>query len=553
MLLELNIKNFAIIEDLRIEFENGLNVITGETGSGKSIIIDALSIVLGQRASKDTIRTGRDYAFIEAVFSDEHNIVSDILERNNMERSEIIVISKEIKLNRPSITKVNGYTVTSRMLSKITSKLIDIFAQNENISLMNTQNQKKLIDFFCDDAHKKMLNDLSRLIEEISILEREYDENLNSEINKDRELDLLKFQIKEIEDANLIEEEDKKIEREYDKISNISQISNLIKENIEILKSDYNNVNIEDLLDKIVNNSINILKYDEKLKELVDELEDIRYRIKDSIHFFESYLNNVDYSEENLRYLEDRLNTINDIKKKYGNNIEDVYNYLDEISKRVDFLEHFEIKIAQEKEKIDKLKLQSLEMAKIISKNRKEAALFLEDNIEKELRELNIKNAKFRIDFTEKEISKDGFDNIEFMISTNVGEDYKSFSKTASGGEMSRIMLGFKSIIAQKDNIETLIFDEIDTGISGETAQIVGAKIKKLSKEIQIIAISHLPQIVSLGNAHFLIKKEEKENTTTSNIVKLNKEDRILELARLIGGADITETAMKVAEEMLEQ
>lgn len=553
MLLELNIKNFAIIEDLRVEFEKGLNVITGETGSGKSIIIDALSIVLGQRANKDIIKTGKDYAFIEAVFTDENNILSDFLIQNNIEASEVIIISKEIKIDRPSITKINSRTVTTSVLSKITSKLIDIFAQHENVSLMNVQNQKKLIDFFGDEEHVKTLKVLGELVEKIQILESNYHSNLELEKDKDREMDLLKYQIEEISSANLTIEDDEKVESEFKMLNNISHISNAINESINIINSDYNSANIEDLLDTVVVNISDALKFDNELESTYKDLEDIRYRLKEISSSLISYLNAIDYSEERYKTLEDRLNTVNNLKKKYGNTVLDIREYFNKISNRLSFLENYENEINKQREEIEELKNKSLKLALVISESRKKISKILEKDIERELRELNIKNAKFKINISKKELSKDGIDGIEFMISTNIGEDYKSFSKTASGGEMSRIMLGFKSIIAKKDSIGTLIFDEIDTGISGETAQIVGNKIKALSKDIQIIVISHLPQIVSLGDVHFSIRKEEGENVTFSNIKKLNEEERVLELARLIGGKDITQTALRVAKEMLEK
>lgn len=551
MLLELNIKNFAIIEDLKVDFEKGLNVITGETGSGKSIIIDALSIVLGQRASKDIIKTGKDYAYIEAVFSNYNNEFADILKEYGLVLEELIVISKEIKKDRPSITKINGRTITTNTLSKITNKLIDVFAQHENVSLMNSNNQKDLIDSFGDKNHLNNLEKLKESIDCLHKLEKEYDEKSLHEKDKEREIDLLKYQIEEIENASLTEEDDSETEREYKKLLNISSISKDLYESIELMRSNYDSFNIEDALDNVISNISMSIKYDDTLKSDYEELENIRYSISSILSNIEHYINSLDYNEEKLSFLENRVNTINNLKKKYGNTINDIEKYLLQIKDRLNFLENFDQELKKLEDKININRKESLDLAIKIQKQRREISDYLEENVKNELRELNIENARFKVEVKEKNLSVDGIDHIEFMISTNLGEDFKPLSKTASGGEMSRIMLGFKSIIAKKDNIPTLIFDEIDTGISGKTAQIVGNKIKKLSEDRQIIAISHLPQIVSLADAHYLIEKEEKENHTTSNIEKLNENRKVEELARLIGGYDITETALKAAREML--
>ncbi len=553
MLLELNIKNFAIIEDLSVEFQKGLNVITGETGSGKSIIIDALSIVLGQRVSKDIIKTGKDFAYIEAVFTLYNEETREILNENSIETEDLIVISKEIKKDRPSITKVNGRTVTTNTLSKITSKLIDVFAQHESVSLMNPNNQKDLIDSFGDKNHRANLELIREKIDKLHMLEKEYIEKSSDEKEKDREIDLLKYQIDEIESASLTKEDGEEIELELKKLLNISTITKDLESAIGIIKSNYDSFNIEDSLDNVISNISAVASYDDILRESYNELENIRYTLSDVTLNLESYISNIDYNQETLAFLEDRVNTVNTLKKKYGNSIDDINNYLVEIKERLDFLLNYDEELQKMEKRINVLKEEILIVSKEVSLERRHIADFLEESVKDELRQLNISNARFKVDMSLKEISKDGIDNIIFMISTNLGEDFKSLAKTASGGEMSRIMLGFKSIIAKKDNISTLIFDEIDTGISGKTAQIVGNKIKTLSKDRQVIAISHLPQIVSLADAHYLIEKEEFDGKTSSNVQKLNETRKVEELARLIGGYDITEKAMDAAREMLQK
>lgn len=553
MLLELNIKNFAIIEDLSVGFEDGLNVITGETGSGKSIIIDALSIVLGQRASKDIIKSGKDFAYIEAVFTSHNNDTNEVLKEHSIENGELIVISKEIKKDRPSITKVNGRTVTTGVLSKITSKLIDVFAQHESVSLMNANNQRELIDSFGDKNHFERLIKLKEMTSKLAVLEKEYAEKSSGEKDKDREIDLLKYQIEEIESANLTKSDEEEIESELKKISNTSSITKDLSDAVSMLRSSYDSFSIEDALDKVISNISSVVEFDELLKKDYEELENIRYSLIDITGNLETYIENIDYDEERLLFLEERVDTVNTLRRKYGNTVEDIKNYLKETKERLNFLLNFETELNKLQNEIDELRNKALIIADEISSERRKIADFLEESVKNELRQLNILNARFKVDIKDKNLTKEGIDSIEFMISTNLGEEFKPLSKTASGGEMSRIMLGFKSIIAKKDNIETLIFDEIDTGISGKTAQIVGNKIKDLSLGRQVIAISHLPQIVSLADAHYLIEKEESNGSTSSKVFKLDEDRKVEELARLIGGLDITETALKAAREMLQK
>lgn len=551
MLLELRIENFAIIENMTINFDKGLNVITGETGSGKSIIIDALGMVLGGRASKDIIKTGEDSCHIEAVFAIYDEKIKNLLIDMGIGGDDYFVITKDININGPSITRINNRVVTSVTLTNIVAKIIDIFAQHESMSLMNRESQKDLLDSFGNKKHIENLLTLKSLVKEINTLTKEYEEKISSSTNKEREIDLLNYQITEINDAGLSSYDEKELEEDYLKLNNITSSIDSLSKALNILKSNFSDFNIEDALDKSLVEINRVLKFNSDLKTDYEELEDIRYRIKYINGNIENYMNSLEFDGEKLHNLEERLNLVNKLKSKYGKTIEEINSFLAKSQDRLDFLENSENKIEELKNIIKEKKDKAIEMAKEISEARKLLADDLKHKISKELQELNIKNAKFKIDIKEKELSYDGIDNIEFMISSNLGEIYKPISKIASGGEMSRLMLAFKSIIANKDNIETLIFDEIDTGISGKTAQIVGNKIKKLSKGRQIIVISHLPQIVSLADSQFLIEKKVDNNKTLSTIKKLSIEERVLELARLIGGINITDASMNAAKEML--
>lgn len=551
MLLELNIENFAIIENMKIEFEPGLNVLTGETGSGKSIIIDSLGLVLGQRANKDIIKKGKDRAFIEAVFSFYDEETKDLLLEYGIESGDLVVVSKEIREKGPTITRVNNRTVTSQILSKISSRLIDIFAQHESISLMDNKNQLRLIDGFSGKDQGQLLGNLKELVNEINYLKNEYHEKSTMEQNKDREIDLLEYQIKEIEDAGLSDYDDEELYDDFNVLNNMTDTLIKLSEAKSLINEGYETTSLEDILGRVIANVVEVTRYNKDLKEVEENLEDIRFRISDIAKDLDRYVNSSEIDEERLQFLKERIDLVNNLKLKYGNNVKAINSFYEEISGRLNFLQNFEDNLNKLLKKIEEKETEALVLAEKISQNRKKTSEILEKKVEEEINKLNIKDAKFKIEIKEKDLSFDGIDKIEFLIAPNLGQDLMPLARVASGGEMSRIMLGFKSIIAEKDNIPTLVFDEIDTGISGKTAQIVGNKIKEVSKDRQVIVISHLPQIVALADTHFAIKKDVVNNNTISTIDKLNYDERVNEVARLIGGLNVSEIAIETAKEMI--
>ena len=551
MLLELNIENFAIIENMKIEFEPGLNVLTGETGSGKSIIIDSLGLVLGQRANKDIIKKGKDRAFIEAVFSSYDEETKDLLLEYGIESGDLVVVSKEIREKGPTITRVNNRTVTSQILSKISSHLIDIFAQHESISLMDNKNQLRLIDDFSGKDQGELLGNLKDLVHEINSLKNEYHEKSSMEQNKDREIDLLEYQIKEIEDAGLSDYDDEELYDDFNVLNNMTDTLIKLSEAKSLINEGYETTSLEDILDKVIANIVEVTRYNKDLKEVEENLEDIRFRISDIAKDLDRYVSSSEVDEERLQFLRERIDLVNNLKLKYGNNVKAINSFYEEISERLRFLQNFEDNLNKLLKEIEEKEAEALVLAEKISQKRKKTSEILEKKVEEEINKLNIKDAKFKIEIKEKELSFDGIDKIEFLIAPNLGQDLMPMAKVASGGEMSRIMLGFKSIIAEKDNIPTLVFDEIDTGISGKTAQIVGNKIKEVSKDRQVIVISHLPQIVALADTHFAIKKDVVNNSTISTIDKLSYDERVNEVARLIGGMNVSEIAIETAKEMI--
>lgn len=557
MLVELNIQNFAILENLNINFTKGFNVLTGETGAGKSIIVEAISLILGERASRELIRTGSDKAVIEGIFYlEEPEIVKKTLSEYGIEISKdnYLLLSREIFSTGRSVSRVNGRTVTLSMLNKITENIIDIHGQHEHQSLLNVKNHIKIVDAFGDMNFKNLKNSIGRLYEEVVDLKKKVHNLSMGTIERDREIDLLKYQIEEINDANLSIEEEKEVEQEYNKMANAREISSTVGDVVDILNSDdYNYSSILDQLNRSIALMNNIEEYDDKIKEINNSLENLNFELQEISITLMQYIEGIDYSEERMVYLEDRIDIINTLKKKYGNTITEILEYKDEISRKLDILINNENEIQKLNLDIEKLEKKLKENCKLLSKKRKVISKEIEKAISKELNQLNMQKVILKVNFEKLDyFTREGYDKVEFLISTNLGEELKPLSKIASGGEISRIMLAFKTILAKYDDVPCLIFDEIDTGISGRTAQIVGEKINNISKNRQVICISHLPQIAALADTHFSIIKTIKKGKTITNVNKLDYDDRIKEMSRLLGGVDLTDTTKLHAKEMLE-
>lgn len=553
MLKEISIKNFAIIDDLRLEFDLGLNLLTGETGSGKSIIIEALGILLGGRSNKNLIRHGMNEAYLEALFFMDKGIKLDLEELGYLDEEEILIISREISRNHPSISRINGRPVTLSLLNKISSKLVDIYGQYEHQSLLNIANHIKLIDSFGNKKHKELLSSIVKNYglyrDEIQSLEKI---NIDS-IEIQRQIDLLKFQMDEIDEIELSHIDEDKLLKEYRKLENAKNIIDSLNEANDILNgSDYHSRSVLDMLNKASTKLSDFKEYDDEIENFNNRIENTIFEIQDLWNEMRNYSDNIFIDEEKLLIINEQIDQINKLKRKYGKNISDILNYREKTNKEYIKLLNNENEILNKKSKIEKIRGILLEDSKQLSNYRKQIAKQLEIQVTKELDQLNMKNVKFKVFFNEKSISSNGIDDMEFLISTNEGEDLKPLSKIISGGEMSRIMLAFKSITASNELIPTLIFDEIDTGISGRTAQVVGEKIKNLSQSHQILLISHLPQIAALADHHYLISKSTIDKKTITKVEKLSENDRIIELARLLGGLNLTKTTINNAKEMIE-
>lgn len=553
MLKEISIRNFAIIDDLRIEFDQGLNLLTGETGSGKSIIIEALGILLGGRSNKNLIRHGMNEAYLEGLFFIDETIKIFLKELGYLNEENILIISREISRNQPSISRINGRPVTLSVLNKVSSKLVDIYGQYEHQSLLNIANHISLIDSFGDENHQELLSK----IDKIYGLYRDESQNFKKidigSKERQRQIDLLKFQMDEIDEIKLSNIDEDKLLKEYRKLENAKNIIDSLNETMELLNgSDYQNRSVLDILNNVSAQLYDYKEYDEMIRNFTNRIENSIFEVQDLWNEMRNYSENLFIDKEELLILNEQIDHINKLKRKYGNNISDILNYREEIDIEYKTLLNHENEIIKKKSKIEKYRNILIVDSKKLRNSRKQISKQLEIQVTKELDQLNMKNVKFSVYYKDKDISSNGIDDVEFLISTNQGEDLKPLSKIISGGEMSRIMLAFKSITASKDLIPTLIFDEIDTGISGRTAQIVGEKINKLSESHQILLISHLPQLAALADYHYLISKSTIDKKTITKVDKLNEDDRIIELARLLGGLNLTETTLNNAKEMIE-
>ena len=554
MLAELYIDNFIIIKKDNIFFEDKFNVLTGETGSGKSIILEAINLLLGKRASKDTIGNFKDQTIIEAVFILKDPLIYKLEGLGISFDDEKLIITRNIGKNSSSI-RINGRLSNINILKEISDDLIDIYKQGDSNIYMNKANYIDLIDSYQNDQRtkdlRKNLYDLSK--EKNDYLRRFKDFDLTDE-ELTRERDLVKYQIDEIDSVDLFNIDEEELEHEYKRLTNISSLKEGFYKTLELIDSnDYDMPSISSLLSEASSNIGDFIDIDHKSSELYNRLVALSDELNDIYSEADSYVDFLSTDPEKLETLEDLNKKLFDLKRKYGNNIEEIKDYYESMKERLEeldqiddlrnnltsILDNIDKKMAANSEEIHEIRLKKIES--------------LEKSLNKEIVELNIKNGKFKVDLKKKDnIDKLGFDDIDFLIRTNKGESLTSLTKTASGGEISRIMLAFKEVFASFDDIDTMIFDEIDTGISGRTAQIVGEKILDLSKKRQVIAISHLPQIASLANNHILISKEDDGNFTISSSKNIKEEKRTLEIARLIGGVDITETTIKSAREILE-
>lgn len=550
MLLNLHVKNLALIEEVDVDFEKGLIVLTGETGAGKSLILGSVNIALGNKASKDMIRKGTDYSLVELTFSVSENCAKQLKKYDiYMEEDNIVTVTRKISEGR-SISKINGETVNIKTLKNVMSLLIDIHGQHDHQSLLYTKNHLDILDKFAKDSILELKEQIKEEYSKYTKLIKKLEEFNIDEGQKAREIEFAEYEVNEIESANLKPEEDVQVEEEFKKLSNSKEI-------VSALSEIYNALSYEtagglgDIINKAVMDINSIKGMDEKISQFQTELYDIDNLCRELTSQIYDYNSGMDFNPEYVREVEERLDVINHLKLKYGNSIEEILRYKEEKEEYLEKLNNMTDEMESVKNQISELEGTLNNLCTKLSEQRKKAAKELEVLVKQALVDLNFIAVEFEIQITRKEsIGENGFDNVEFMISTNPGESVKPLVKVASGGELSRIMLAIKSILATEDDIDTLIFDEIDTGISGQTAMKVAEKMAKISRNHQVICISHLSQIAAMADSHYLIKKTADENSTTTSIKKLTRQQSIEELVRINGGTGITEAGLIHATEM---
>lgn len=557
MLLALSIQNVALIEKAEIQFEEGFNVLTGETGAGKSIVIDSVLLLLGSRASKDIIRSGEDKAVVEGVFFVDSNKekIADLLQETglNLEEDDTLIINREITTSGRSYCRINGRMVPLSFLNKIGTFLVDILGQHEHQFLLDNTKHLSILDNFGDQEFKTLKGNFKRLLEQYKNIEKQISSFFKDEKEKNEAIDFLRYQIEEIEKANLSIEEEIQLLEKRNLLINFEKLFNAINSAYKLLYEGDEGFSILDNLHIVIKNLEAALSVDEKLKPLKDKVENIGYELEDCALQVRDYLNSLDFDQRSLEEIEIRLDQINSLKRKYGPTIQHILEFKENKKKELEDILNFEERQKELEAKRQKLWKDIVDIGDKLHLERGEIARFIENKINDILKELNMSNAYFKINIEKmSEPTETGFDKAEFLISTNIGEPLKPLSKIASGGELSRIMLALKTILASADGISTLIFDEVDTGISGKTAQLVAEKMAYLSKRHQLICVTHLPQIASMADTHFVISKITKNDRTYIKIEKLDYQGKIKELARIMGGSNVTQTTLEHSKELLE-
>lgn len=551
MLVSLHVKNLALIKETEVNFKQGLNILSGETGAGKSIIIGSINLALGARADKDMIRNGAEYALIELVFQvTDKNLLSQIaLLDIPVEEDGLIIIQRKIQATR-SIFKVCGETVTTKQIKDLSELLIDIHGQHEHQSLLYKKNHMTILDAFAGEELEKVKEDIKECYHTYKALQKELEELSVEDGVAAKELSLAEFEYDEIMQAQLQPGEDDELEAAFRKMSNSRQIAENVSKAYQLVCEKEQSA--ADLIGYGAKELQSVEQYDTEVRNLSEELANIDSLLGDFSRNIAEYLSSLEFDAEVFAQTEERLNLLNHLKLKYGGTIEKVQQYQDALAEKIEKLQNadaYKEKLRKELTAAEEvLRKQSQKTSKIRAK---EAAKLSKDMVTA-LTDLNFLDVKFEIQVREKEeLSSNGCDDVEFMISTNPGEPLKSLGSVASGGELSRIMLAIKTVLASRDQIPTMIFDEIDAGISGKTAWKVAEKLGVISKNHQIICITHLPQIAAMADHHFMIAKEAVNQSTQTSIYELKEKEVLQEMARLLGGEKITDTVLENAKELL--
>lgn len=551
MLANLKISNIAIIKEAVIDFGNGLNVLTGETGAGKSIIIDAINAVLGERTSRELIRTGTDFAEVCALFRNINNSVINVLTEIGIrpEEDSTLLITRKMFADGKNVCKVNGQSVTVSMLKKIGQTLINIHGQLDNQNLLNEEHHVSYIDAFSGNEHIK--EEYVTAYNSFKEAERKYKSFVNNESEKARKIDILTYQTEEIEAADIKTGEYADLIKRRSFLQNAETLIELVSSALSAIQGEDGENGADSLVSFASSSLQKAADYDDTLKTVSETLTDISYSLADCASELNSFLFSADIDPKELDLVEERISVLESIFKKYGETEEDVLEYLQNAQKELEEIT-FSDKIKENlKAEADEKEKQMFRCAEKLSETRKRASEMFIKTVENELEFLEMPSIVFKVVQNKVECNENGQDEIYFMISANAGEEPKALSKIASGGELSRIMLAIKNVLASNDEIQTLIFDEIDTGVSGRTAQKIGIKLKEVSFDRQVLCVTHLAQIASFADSHYLISKSEHDNKTFTNVKILSDSERIDELSRIIGGIKSTDISKKAAEELI--
>ncbi len=547
MLSLLHIENIAVIERADISFDQGFNVLTGETGAGKSIVIDAISAILGERAYRDMIRTGTGKASVRAVFTGVPEIAW--FTDNGVEYDSETVIQREIHLDGKNVCRVNGSLVSVSILRKLGIQLINIHGQHDSASLFDEDNHLTFLDAFGDN--EALRAEYVQRYETVAKLRREIDRMTMDEGEKLRRMETLKYQIAEIEKADLEPGEDEVLEERRKILQNAEKLSNGMETAVECLYGGDDSDGAAGLLAQAEYALARLSKFSDSFSAMHDRVADLMYQVQDAAEEVRDARDDLSYSADELEQIESRLDVIHKLRRKYGVTCEDILAYLHKAKKELDDIEFADDHLERLKKNLKKAEKSAWEAAKALRENRKETAKYMSQRILTELAQLDMPRVQFECQFTQTDLTPSGADTVAFYMSANAGEALKPMSKVASGGELARIMLAMKNVLAEKDQVNTLIFDEVDTGVSGRAAQKVAEKLRAVAEHKQVLCVTHLPQLAALANTHLLIAKSEREGRTYTSVTPLDLEGRKKELARIIGGTNITETTLKSAEEML--
>ena len=547
MLSMLHIENIAVIERAEISFDSGFNVLTGETGAGKSIVIDAISAILGERAYRDMIRTGENKASVRAVFTDvpEYPWFAE----NGVDYDPETVVQREIYLDGKNVCRVNGCLVSVSILRKLGIQLINIHGQHDSASLFDEDNHLTFLDAFSDDQN--LLGDYSVKFSEVAALRRQIDKMTMDEGEKLRRMETLKYQIAEIEKVELEPGEDEELEQRRKLLQNAEKLSDGMDEAVNCLYGGDDSDGAAGLLAQAQYALARLQRFSDSFSGLHERVSDLMYQVQDVAEEVRDARDSLSYSAEELERLEERLDVIHKLRRKYGTTCQDILDYLDRAKKELDDIEFADDHLERLKKKLHQAEKAAWDAAYHLREARQQGAQSMSKRILEELSQLDMPRVKFECQFRELDLTDNGADAVSFYMSANAGEALKPLSKVASGGELARIMLAMKNVLAEKDQVGTLIFDEVDTGVSGRAAQKVAEKLRSVAAHKQVLCVTHLPQLAALADTHLLIAKSERNGRTYTSVTPLDREGRKRELARIIGGTNITETTLKSAEEML--